>query len=404
MAEADKREILSKVLGRGYQLDVGALDYMVSNKDKIQSILDALEKQPTSSAPSIITVDYILGLLGGHVEEGGIYAKLISTTVPTQRKEKTSVEEHVSILNDRYEKIRSMLMSKMETYNPTSINKAHNQKEFSIIGIVMEKDTFENTLLVEDQTGEVMIFLDGNEAENVMEDDIIGIVCHSIQKGVVAKQIIWPDIPINREIRKASGKTICALVPCSRMGNDVLNEHMRANFIKWLSASEQKSICIIFIGARHDHKKHIEEIAGYCQGGCFNIFVTSEENITPSEFGAGVNVKAMIVTGNASMFSINDVCFLVARGELFEKYALMRPEPESSATMINILKRRFMSSGKETMIIGGPPDIFIAAGGDSAATSNYKGTTLVSVNEFSSDTAVWVIDLNSREINKLDLS
>ncbi|RLI97256.1 MAG: hypothetical protein DRO99_03245 [Candidatus Aenigmatarchaeota archaeon] len=118
--------------------------------------------------------------------------------VQHERKENLSPEDFVKCYNDRYEKIRRMLLKKTDAI---SINKIRDSATaVTSIGIVREKTP--TTLIIEDTTGEMGLVMDqGTDA--IEEDDVIAATGHVREGKMYVRDVKFPDIPLSRHVAKS---------------------------------------------------------------------------------------------------------------------------------------------------------------------------------------------------------
>ena len=129
----------------------------------------------------------------------------IETNMPTKPKE-LEPADFVKYYNSKFERIRDMISKKT---NAISINKiAGMTGRVTVIGMVKEKNP--NNLLIEDQTGEIMVEI-GETAKDIFNDDVIAL--SGVVKGGVlrAERVIVPDVPLTHSIGKTDGKILLIL-------------------------------------------------------------------------------------------------------------------------------------------------------------------------------------------------
>lgn len=191
----DEKDIIRTFLDMGVQVSSEALVLIKNNPGPIIN-----EIKNTKPKPFIITRDYVSKILDSYK-----YDNKDTHTIKTFSIEKKpiKIEDYVKHFISRYEKMKDIILeNKLEKL--ISINKINdNTTNFSIIGIVREKTT--TSLILEDPTGEIEIFFEGlikQKLSDIETDDIIGITCKKISGKYQAANIVFPDIPLNREIKK----------------------------------------------------------------------------------------------------------------------------------------------------------------------------------------------------------
>jgi DNA polymerase II small subunit len=123
--------------------------------------------------------------------------------------------DFVNYLINRYKGIEKVLKQHAELAGTVSIGRLSNKKDkenVSIIGIVSDKQTTKNgnlMITVEDPTGRKKVIVNKNkpdlfkEAQDIVNDEVIGITGVNLDTVIFANNIIWPDVPSSKELKKA---------------------------------------------------------------------------------------------------------------------------------------------------------------------------------------------------------
>lgn len=131
-----------------------------------------------------------------------------------EESKKRDIQDFVYFFNSRYKSIEAMLRQRQELENITTVSRIVNKRErenISLIAIVTEKKTTKNKniiLKVEDPTGAIKVLVNKNKpelynlAEEIVLDEVIGIVGVNGENIIFANNILWPDVPANRELKK----------------------------------------------------------------------------------------------------------------------------------------------------------------------------------------------------------
>ena len=175
-----------------------------------------------------------------------------------ETSKKYTVQDFTNYFKLRYDKLKSILISRKELQNTISINRIlnkFNHEEVSIIGIVNEKRLTKNgnlLLVIEDQTGLINIIFNKNKPElfetanDTLLDEIVGITGQYNDRMVFAKNIYFPDIPINNPLKKAEKEEYAVFTSDLQIGSKVFYEKNLLNFIDWLNCNhgnkEQKEV------------------------------------------------------------------------------------------------------------------------------------------------------------------
>ena len=350
-----EEEVIRLFIKNGYQLSKTVLPLVLSNPEQVISELAKIKPRPL-----FVTEKHIKEL---SLKKTEIKLQILKGYKVT--KKEITIEDYVNFLLTSYEKIKSMLLKKMDKEKIISINKISSKSNiFSLIGIVREKG--DNNIIIEDPSGEICILFDDESREKFVElslDDIIGINCKKVKEKIYAKKLYYPDIISSREINKTMKEMKIAVVSSvSSLKNEKL--------ISFLSQIPNLIICV-FMG-------HDEQLTDKFSN--FNI-VKIHNNSTPKLIQIE-NVKTLILPvefQGLSRYSANTIDFI-----------------------ISILKRRYITLDPTSnindndFVLDEVPDIIISNLKESSY-KNYKGTTIVSNSDPSK---VFLIDLKNREIEE----
>ncbi len=164
-----------------------------------------------------------------------------------EESKKREIQDFVSFFNSRYKALEGMLKNRAELQNIMSINRILNKKEretVSLIGLVDDKKVTKNNniiLRLEDQTGPISILINKNKtdlvniAKDTVLDEVIGVTGMNGDNIVFANNILLPDIPIQKELKKAPYEAYAVCLSDLHVGSvDFLPEEFN-KFIKWIN-------------------------------------------------------------------------------------------------------------------------------------------------------------------------
>jgi DNA polymerase II small subunit len=173
---------------------------------------------------------------------------------------KRSFQDFVSVFNMRFKALSAILRNRKEMQNVTSISRVNtktNNDKVALIGMVLEKSTTKNNNIVlkmEDLTGicTVIVRQDENNKENfqlannIVLDEVIGITGSFLNSAVFCDKIIFPDVPLNKELKKQKEEEYVVLLGDTHFGSNVFMEEEFSKFILWIQGkignAEQKRI------------------------------------------------------------------------------------------------------------------------------------------------------------------
>lgn len=179
---------------------------------------------------------------------------------------KRTYQDFVSVFNMRFRSLSQILRNRKELQSVTAISrviaKTTNDK-VAVIGMILDKQTTKNNNIVlklEDLTGvcNVIIRQDENNKElydaavNLSLDEVIGITGSWLSSAVFADRILFPDIPLNKELKKKDEEEYVVLLGDTHFGSNVFMEQEFEKFIQWIQGK---------LG--NEEQKHIAEKTNY---------------------------------------------------------------------------------------------------------------------------------------------
>lgn len=175
------------------------------------------------------------------------------------------ISDWVTYYFDRYNKIRDILQNRDELRGVVSISrvaKMDGRQPVALIGMVKDiRKTFSGTTIIvlEDPTGLVNVTLKKDEAakkaEEIIEDEVIGIVGTKSGDYVYAEKVFFPEIP-ERPLKKADEEVYAAFISDIHVGSYVFLANEFKQFIDWISgktgSKEQRELAgkikYLFVG------------------------------------------------------------------------------------------------------------------------------------------------------------
>jgi len=173
-------------------------------------------------------------------------------------EKKREVQDFINYFRLRYNKLKSFLMARKELQNAISINRVLNKfdhDEVAIIGMVSDKILTKNgnmILTLEDSTGLIKVVFSKHKIElrelanDILLDEVIGVVGKCGDKIIFADELYYPDIPANLELKKAEKEEYALFTSDLQVGSKVFYEKNFLKFIDWLNGDygtkEQREI------------------------------------------------------------------------------------------------------------------------------------------------------------------
>src|SRR3989344_1405456 len=365
------------------------------------------------------------------------------------KPKKREVKDFVGYMKCRYASLKRFLLQRTELQGAISINKAltKNQKEaVALIGFVYKKEQTKNgnyILEIEDPTGIIKVLI-GNKNEELLKvmdelvlDEVIGIVGTMGDGLVYVKEIIFPDIPM-KEYKKAKDDVCVAFISDLHVGSKMFAKDEFEKFIDWLNllygSDEQKELA--------QNAKYLGSLRGdikivLCGGNHDALRLSEPQPPLSKEFAASLYaLKNITIVSNPAMVRIHDMFdILIYHGYCFDYYmnnveSLRNAGAYDASDMMMefVLKKRHIAPThisslyipdieKDSLVIEKVPDFFVTGHiHHDVKISSYKNVTLIGSCSFQYKTAfqeklghtniTWgkssIINLKTRQIKIMD--
>ncbi len=200
--------------------------------------------------------------------------KVLKNYVKAPRKR--TVQDFVKYFNQRYRVLSAILKSRKELESVVSIARIVGKKEretVALVGMVMGKRETKSgytVITLEDPTGSVEVWVSAKNmppdkaaalagaTKEVVLDEVIGIVGQtSSGNRVFANAILFPDVPLTKELKKGVRDTHVVFVGDVEIGSKLFMRNEFEQFVMWLSGKlgneEQRALAakvgyVVFIG------------------------------------------------------------------------------------------------------------------------------------------------------------
>lgn len=411
--ETKREDIVKTFLDKGFQLDPKSLEFFLKNADKITTFF--AESDKIKPKPAIITIDFLSRLFKKQEVKQGI--GVIRDFIPRKRKTKEgkfSVEDHAHFFNNRYDRLRGILTGRTSLSNLLSINKiTQRTKKFSIVAMVTSIDRQGSSLVVEDKTGQLTVnFLKelSDDFNQIVCDEVVGLVCESSVSGFNARRIIWPDVPLKRSVKRAKEDVHCLFISDLHMDSKKFNKDSYKKFMEWLERTKTKfdKFYIFILGDVSTKMQDIKKFFSTLPPNSRKIYLNGEIDPETGEVNSNV-----IKISSPSIINVEGTTFLLLHGNLLANYADVWGDASPEQIMVNLLRKRNLNPtidftktiyDEDPFILDVIPDVFACGHFHRPGALNYKGTTIISNGSFISDPTFFSINLKTREINKLSFA
>ncbi|MFQ5975345.1 MAG: DNA-directed DNA polymerase II small subunit [Candidatus Hydrothermarchaeales archaeon] len=359
----------------------------------------------------------------------------------------------VEYFNDRYEKIARILRERDQLRDAATIERIKRsiyRENLRVIGIVndVRKSRKGNTIIeLEDPTGVIPVIVLSkntdlvNIAKSVVKDEVIGIEGNGGKDNqiIIAREIFFPDLPVNRKPNKSEDPLALAAISDIHLGSTEFLEDVFKRFIKWLQgdlgSKSQKTLAgrvkyLLICGDLVDgvgiypgqeeelvikdiHQQYetfvefIKEIPEYIEIIIIpgNHDATRQAEPQPAIFEKYApklyEDPQIRMVGNPCHATIHGVNILSYHGRSLDDIISAIPEmsyadPEKS--MIELLKKRHLSpifggkvplspEAEDHMFIDEMPDILHFGHVHTIGVANYRGTTVINSGTFQKQTS-----------------
>ena len=160
---------------------------------------------------------------------------------------KLEVQNFISYLNSRYKSIESILLNRRELQNVMSISRIlskREREEISIVGMIRDKAiTSKNKhikLLLEDPSGIINVLVNKNNqelyslAKDSVLDEVVGVRGVTGDKIVFANSLLYPDIPMFKEMKKCKEEVYAVVLSDFHIGSTKFLDKDLEKAISWL--------------------------------------------------------------------------------------------------------------------------------------------------------------------------
>ncbi|MHA1902975.1 MAG: DNA-directed DNA polymerase II small subunit [Candidatus Thorarchaeota archaeon] len=303
MTSVDRRTILKRIIESGFQIAPDALEYILGLEYPLETVESLVTEPIQPDRPSVLSIKHIEDILRGSssvVTEKNVQTQIIdeaiqggqeeSPLITTEEKKESpiriiknpdfdsvgsegTVEDFLAMFNDRFQRIRRIYMSRIDTQTAVSPKDAKLRKADArhrralgregmrsqrppsqkVIGIVKSKSISRSRNVVvelEDSEGSIVCIIPSGrkglagtqliESGNALLLDEIVCISGFVDEDarMIADNVIYPDIPTAREIGRSRRDVYAAFISDIHCGSLEFLEDEFDNFIDWLNAKD----------------------------------------------------------------------------------------------------------------------------------------------------------------------
>lgn len=375
------------------------------------------------------------------------------------KKHKT--QDFVSYFTTRFKSIENILKTRQELQNLISISRISEKAEkekCSIIGMIFEKAKTKNDnliLTVEDRTGRIKVVISKNSpcfslAQDLVEDEVIGIQGSLGNDVMFANNILVPDIPLVQEIKKCPDEVYAIILSDIHTGSVYFLEEEFKNFLKWINGeigtdlqkeiakktgyvfvvgdlvdgvgiypSQEKELNIKDIYKQYEHVFELlnqipkDKKIIICAGNHDAVRLSEPQPVFQGRFYEILkNLGNATIVSNPSYINIHSsenfpgFLFLLYHGYSYDFYANnvnsirnsgLGPSDRTDLVMKYLLQKRHLAPvhnstlyipdpNKDALVISKVPDFFISGHIHKSKINNYRGVSIITGSCFQAKT------------------
>ncbi len=358
-------------------------------------------------------------------------------------RDEKDVPEFLGYYNDRYEKMRKMLMRRSELKSATSIERLERRDEgdqAAAIGLVKDKySTSSDKFIVslEDKTGSFKLLVDEREGRHLVQDEMIGVTGSMGGDILYANSVVKPDLPIPDGVNTTKEEVKAAYISDLHIGSeDTLHDRLD-RFADWLGTSEASKIGYLVmpgdviegVGVYPGQKDELQVNDIYKQYEMFEDWIDRIPEDIQIIFGPGNHDITRLAEPqpkiNEDVFDRIDgyrnvhivrnpqtvrlhgirskgITNLMYHGYSFDDHIDEIKELRENAydepyrVMVDLLKRRHLAptygsnllspEPEDHLVIDKKPDVFVAGHLHSHSNYSYKGVNVIASSTFQAQT------------------
>ena len=171
---------------------------------------------------------------------------------------KITIKDFVTLFNTRYTFLQSLLRQRQDMLGATTIRKIYSTQDrdkVSFIAMVLDIYLTRNNnyiLTLEDQTGTIKAIVTKSKKElfdltrSISYDEVIGVVGTKSDKVVFVNNLITPDVPLNKELKKSPEEGAAVFIGDIHFGSKAFLGKSLDKFLTWINGKtgtqDQKNI------------------------------------------------------------------------------------------------------------------------------------------------------------------
>ena len=225
--------------GKIYKTFLDILSYNISpdKREKLDKIMKQVEK------PEKVVV----------VEKEEKISNIVVLKSYKDEIKKVGFNDFVQHFRLRYDALKTILEKRAELQNVISINRAlakKNREPVALIGMIKEKRRTKNNNIIialEDITGEINVVISKTRqdvfevAKDLVLDEVIGVLGVTGDKIVFANDLVLPDVPSTKELKKNDEEVYVVFTADMHVGSNVFYKDDFVKFVEWINGETGSS-------------------------------------------------------------------------------------------------------------------------------------------------------------------
>ncbi|PSG98631.1 MAG: hypothetical protein BRC29_00710 [Nanohaloarchaea archaeon SW_7_43_1] len=358
-------------------------------------------------------------------------------------KDEKDVPEFLQYYNDRYDKMKKLLMRRKELQAATTLNRLERRnegEEATAIGFVKEKYSTNSgrwIVELEDKTGTFKALIDERDGKRIVPDEAIGVIGSMGGDIIYANSVVRPDLPIPDGVETTSEDVEAAYISDLHLGSKDTRHDKFMEFADWLKSENAEKVGYVVIGgdivegvgSYPGQKEELEVTDIYKQYQLFEDWVEKVPEHIQLIVGPGNHDITRLAEPQPRLpekampeiYDYNNVHFvqnpqtvrlhairskgiknLIYHGYSFDDHVdriqALREKAyqEPYHVMIDLLKRRHLApsygsnqlspEGEDHLAITEEPDVFVSGHFHSHSNESYKGVNVINSSSFQEQT------------------
>ena len=353
------------------------------------------------------------------------------------------VPEFLGYYNDRYDKMKKLLMRRSELRSATAIQRLERRSEgdeAATVGLVKDKystNSGKYIVTLEDKTGTFKALVDEREGDKIVQDEMIGVNGSMGGDIIYANSVVRADLPIPDGVKTTKDEVKAAYISDLHIGSeDTLHDRLD-RFAKWLGTAEASDIGYLVmpgdvvegVGVYPGQEDELEVTDIYKQYSKFEEWVEKvpediqiivgpgnhditrlaepQPSIDTKVFDRINDFNNFHLVNNPQMVRLHGIRSKGIKNLMYHGYSFddqidqiksLRENAydEPYRVMVDLLKRRHLAptygsnllspEEEDHLVIQEKPDVFVSGHLHSHSNYSYKGVNVVAASTFQAQT------------------